>query len=145
MTKASLLLAFSFLFFTATQAAQPALSPANEGTATPFTDVAFDAAPSVKVTVAGEEFYLFAVNGVARADIMQACEAAYGAQCDCMLAERFSEMMTKIGQPVGATIDLRLYQFTSHQVVMKAGYPVSTANFDEIKTNRELRNELCFP
>ena len=137
MTKASLLLAFSFLFFTAAHA--------DEGTATPFTDVAFDAAPWVKVTVDGDELYLLAVNGVARANIMQACEAAYGAQCGCMFAERFSEMMAKIGQPVGATADLRLYKFTTHEVVTKVGQSVSTANFDEIKTNHELRSALRFP
>lgn len=145
MTKTSLILAISFLFFTATLATSPVKAAAESGTATPFTDVAFDAAPSVKVTVDGEEFYLLAVNGVARAEIIQACEAAYGAQCSCMFAERFGELMTKIGQPIGQTVDLRLYQFTTHQVVSKTGQAVSETNFDEIKTNRELRGELCFP
>lgn len=137
MTKISALLACSFLFFTTAHA--------NEGSATPFTDVAFDAAPSVTVQVDGEEFYLLAVNNVSRADIIQACEAAYGAQCACMFAERFSELMTKIGRPVGATADLRLYRFSRHEVVAKPGQAVTEANFDEIKINRELRNELCFP
>lgn len=138
MKKTSIITGILCLFFMAhgVQAADVPTSP--------FTDVAFDAAPSVKVQIGGEEFILLEINGTARASLMQSCEASYGKECQCVFAEKFSELMAKIGQPLAAQATLRLYRFGTHEVLTQT-VPVTAANLDEIRTNRELRNELCYP
>lgn len=137
---------FCFLFMNSTSIlAANAGALAASAEASPFTDVSFAASPSVKVQVEGEEFYLLDINGKARAQIIQQCEASYAADCQCAFAERFTEVMAKIGSPVAETVSLRLYRLASHEVITKANQPVNSANLDELKSNRELRNELCYP
>ncbi len=109
----------------------------------PFTDIFYDAAPSVKVQLQGEEFYLLAINNVKREDIITKCEASFGAECGCMFAEKFTETMSVIGLPVADTVSLRLYKMEGHQV-STVDQAVTVDNMDELKINRELRNELCY-
>lgn len=109
----------------------------------PFTDIFYDAAPSVKVQVQGETLYLLAINDVKREDIITKCEATYGAECSCMFAEKFTETMAQIGMSVGDTVSLRLYKMENHQV-STVDQPVTVENLEELVINRTLKNELCY-
>lgn len=109
----------------------------------PFTDISYDAAPSVQVQVGGEMLYLLGIDGVKREDIITKCEAAYGQECGCMFAEKFVETMTTIGLPVGETVSLRLYKMQNHQV-STVDQAVTVENMEELQLNRELKNELCY-
>lgn len=111
---------------------------------TAFTEVLFDAAPSVKVQIGNDTFYLLSIDGVKRADLFTRCEAVFKEQCACYFAEKFTETMTKIGHPVGETVALRLYNFQNHQVTEIPSRPVSEENQMELRVARELRNGLCF-
>lgn len=120
-------------------------STASAAERTPFTDMLFDAAPSVQVQMNGETFYLLDLNGQKRATIMEKCEAAFGAQCPCMIAERFTQTMAKIGLPVGDTVSLRLYRLANHSIETIPAAPVTADNQDEMMINRASRNMLCYP
>ena len=109
----------------------------------PFTDISYDAAPSVKVTVGDQEYYLLAINDVKREDIITKCEATYADQCSCMFAEKFTETMTQIGVPVADQVSLRLYKMEGHQV-STVDQAVTTENMETLKVNRDLKGELCY-
>lgn len=109
----------------------------------PFTDIFYDAAPSVKVQIDGEIRYLLSVNGVKREEIIQRCEATYAADCACMFAEKFTETMNTIGLPVGEQVELRLYKLEDHSI-STVQQNVTVENMDELRLNREMRNELCY-
>lgn len=120
-------------------------APAHAFEKTPFTDVLFDEAPYVKVEVDGEVYNLLSIDGVKRAVIMGKCEAAYGAQCACQFSEKFTETMASIGQPVGDSVALRLYRASSHSTQEVEARPVTSGNQEDLRINREIRNEVCFP
>lgn len=110
----------------------------------PFTDIFFDQAPSVLVQVNDESYYLLSVNGVRRADIIDRCEAQFGSECQCMLAEKFTETMSAIGLEIGETVDLGLYYMANHQVFTLNNHPVTEENAENVFINRTLRNEACY-
>lgn len=110
----------------------------------PFTDISYDASPSVQVQVGGEMLYLLSINGVKREEIMEKCQATYAAECSCMFAEKFVETMTGIGLPITNDVaTLRLYKMETHEVSF-VDQAVTVENMDELKLNRELKNELCY-
>lgn len=80
----------------------------------PFTAVRWnESAPDVPgvpdVEVGGEFRRLLAIDGVPAADVVRFCETTYGAR---RVRKRFSEdlveVMTRLGRPPGATVDLTL-------------------------------------
>lgn len=107
----------------------------------PFTDVLYDSAPSVTVEYDGETYFLLAVNGVKRADIMDACTQKFADDCQEKFALNFLEVMAAAGQTITDTVDLRLYKFSGHRVVTVEDAAVTAENVDEILFNRELRGE----
>lgn len=119
------------------------LATADQSERTPFTDVLFDSAPSVKVEVNGDIYYLLAINGIKRADLIADCEQKFGAACACAFTERFSDTMAKLQHPVGDKVELRLYRLDNHQVLTLADQAVSNENQIQLMINRELRNETC--
>ena len=126
--------ALSFLGFTKAMAAEK----------TAFTDVLFTSAPSIQVQVEGQMFYLLGINGISRADLMTQCQSTFGPQCQCQFAEKFTETMAALGQPVGETARVRLYQMADHSIT-ESELPVNEDNQMELLINRERRNEICFP
>lgn len=116
---------------------------ANASEKTPFTDVIFDAYPSVIVTHNETEYYLLSINGTRRAEVMAKCEAAYTEACSCMFAEKFTTMMSEIGYPVEENVTLGLYLMDTHEV-LEVEVAATEANAEEVLINRALRNELCY-
>jgi hypothetical protein len=116
----------------------------NASERSPFTDIFFDQAPSVLVQVNDETYHLLSINGVRRAEIVSRCEAQFGSECECMLAERFTETMSAIGLNIGDTASLGLYYMATHQVFTLNNHPVTEENAEDLFINRTLRNESCY-
>lgn len=107
----------------------------------PFTDVLYDALPSVTVQYNNENYYLLAAAGVKRADIMKSCEETYKQKCQYMFAENFLETMKNAGIDVGQTISLKLYKMDGHQILNIEEAAVTSANQEDVIINRALRGE----
>ena len=114
-----------------------------DGEKSPFTDVLFDSAPSVVVTVNGINYHLLSINGLKRADIMLQCETKFTSNCQCMFAEKFSSMMQDLGYELNNKVNLGLYLFQTHEV-SNVEIELTEENSEEVKINRSLRNEVCF-
>lgn len=119
------------------------LSSISFAATSPFTDVKYDDLPSITVTVEGKDYYLLAINGTRRVEIMNLCDQEFGADCGCMFAEKFSEMMSTIGLSVGPQASVRLYQFAGHQI-KTVTLDVTEENTESILDNRFDRDELCY-
>ena len=94
--------------------------------------------------VNNEEFYLLAVNGVSREEIITKCQSVYNNECECMFAEKFSEMMQMIELPIQDTVSLKLYSLPTHSVSTIATHPSTQENSEILRDNRTLTNEACY-
>ncbi len=109
----------------------------------PFTDVKYDSLPSITVEVEGKDYFLLALNGVRRKEIIDKCSALYGESCGCMFAEKFSEMMDNIGFPIDDQVTAKLYRFQGHQI-STVTLNATEENTETILDNRFDRDELCY-
>ena len=107
----------------------------------PFTDVQYNKWPSVVVEHQGAEFYLLSINGTSREAIMSQCDAKFQQQCKELFALEFTYLMNEIGQTVGDTVSLKLYDFSTHSVINAANVPVTSDNLQSIIDRRAERGE----
>ncbi len=109
----------------------------------PFTDVKYEALPSVTVEVEEQDYYLLNIEGIKRAEIMSKCEARYAQECKCMFAEKFSVMMNELGYSLTNPVNVKLYKMQGHQI-KTVSLQMTEENTESILDNRFTRNELCY-
>ena len=109
----------------------------------PFTDVKYESLPSVTVEVEGLDYFLLNINGIKRAEIMKKCEQTYASECECMFAEKFSDMMSELGYSLTNKVSVKLYRMQGHQI-KTIDVMMTEENTDSILDNRFMRNELCY-
>lgn len=84
--------------------------------------------------------FLIEVNGMDYQDILKESKALYGDNYKCMLSQHFVQAMTELGNPIGETVDLKLYLFDwGHKVFDLKDVPVTEDNLEVLIFN----NDLC--